>query len=467
MKPRYHTKPWKHQREALRFLYRRAFGALYTTMGSGKTKVIIDLIVNKGFKTTLIVAPKKVCRVWAPQFTVHAPDEPIVVLDVSGASTDKKAGLVREGVAEAKSTNANLVIIVNYDSVWREPFKSFLLKAKLDCVVCDESHRIKTPGSKCSRALTLLGKRVKHRYLMSGTPLAQSPLDIYAQYRFLDPTIFGTSFGAFKEQYANLRPIPGTSFMMLDKKKGYKNLDELHEKMFSCAFQVEVIQDLPPTQDITIEYDMPAKSQKHYREMIKEGVAELEEGVSIASNVLSVLTKLQQITSGFLPIEDDDGEKKVVKLDSARADAFADLLDGIGPEEPVVVFAKYRKDITNIRNVVKNMGRKSSEVSGKRDTLSNWIAGKTSVLVVQISSGAEGIDLTRARYCVYYSHTQSLGQYLQSRKRVHRPGQSRPVIYYRLVAKMAKGKSVDEKIIAALDANQSLVDSIMEGEGLD
>jgi SNF2 family DNA or RNA helicase len=254
---------------------------------------------------------------------------------------------------------------------------------------------------------------------------------------------------------------------MIDKRNPYKNLDELHEKMFSCAFQVEVEQNLPETQDIIIEYDMPPASQQHYRDMVKHGVAELAEGVAVAGNVLSVLTKLQQITSGYLPVEDDEGEKKVVLIDTARREALSDLLEGLPPDEPVVVFAKYRKDITNIRNAVKAMGRKSSEVSGKRDTLSNWEAGKTTVLVVQISAGAEGIDLTRARYCIYYSHTQSLGQYLQSRKRVHRPGQTRPVVYYRIVAKMKKGKSVDEKIVAALDANQSLVDAIMAGEDLD
>ena len=466
----YHTKPWKHQSEALEFLYPRNFGALYTDMGSGKTKIMIDLIVNRGFKITLIVAPKKVCRVWKPQFLVHAPDSRIYVLDVSKVATKDKAGVVRQGVVDAGKDQ--LVIVVNYDSVWREPFRGFLLKLGLEAVICDESHRIKTPGSRCSKSLQLIGRRVPNRFLMSGTPLSQSPLDIYAQYRFLAPEIYGTSFGRFQAQYANMIPMHG-GFSVINKKDPYKNLDELQEKMFSCAFSVEVDQNLPETQDIVVEFDMSPTAQKHYKEMYKEGVLELKEGYVEAGNVLAIMTRLQQITSGYLPVDtgevDDRGYpvKKVVAIDDSRQLALVELFEDLPPEEPIVVFAKYKKDIKNIRQAAKDAGRNSSELSGMRDTLHRWLAGKSNVLVVQISSGAEGIDLTRSKYCIYYTMDHSLAKYKQSRKRVHRPGQTRPVIYYKFVARMKKGKTIDQRIVESLANNQSLVDSIMESGDLD
>jgi SNF2 family DNA or RNA helicase len=300
---------------------------------------------------------------------------------------------------------------------------------------------------------------------MSGTPLAQNPLDIYAQYRFLEPTIFGTNYGNFKDQYSNQIQVSG-GFKILDKNNPYKNLDDLHNKMFSCAYWSNVEQSLPETQTIDVEFDMNPASQKHYKELQKEGALELKEGLVMAGNVLAVIGKLQQLASGYLPVMDDDGNQKIVEVDPSRQETIKELLEDISPDEPVVVFAKYTKDIKNIRRIVHELGRKSSEVSGKRDTLHNWDAGKTTVLVVQISAGAEGIDLTRARYCIYYSHTQSLGQYLQSRKRVHRPGQDRPVTYYRLVARMKSGKTIDQNILEALENNQSLVDAVMEGTKL-
>jgi ERCC4-related helicase len=165
--------------------------------------------------------------------------------------------------------------------------------------------------------------------------------------------------------------------------------------------------------------------------------------------------------NGYLPVE-SDGELKVVNIDSTRREVLRELLEDMPEDEPVVVFAKFRKDIKEIRNIVKLLGRKSSELSGVRDTLQNWKDGKTSVLVVQISSGCEGVDFTRSRYCVYYSLGSSLIQYKQSRKRLHRPGQTRPVVYYTIVGKLKKGISIDEKIYNALQSNEDLIQSIMK-----
>ena len=434
------------------------FGALYTDMGSGKTKIMVDLIRNRGWGKVLIVCPKKVARVWPREFQKHARRADINVIDVSDIAGAKKPTHIRESVLNNKL--AQQVIIVNYESVWRSPFREFLLKYKLDCIICDESHKIKSPASKCSRFLTLLGKRVPNRFLMTGTPLAQSPLDIYAQYRFLKPSIFGTNFGNFKDIYANMIKDAG-GFAILDKKTPYKNLDELQEKMFSCAFKTDSEIELPPTQDILVEFPLSPKAEKYYKELQKEGCLELAGGTLETGNILAIITRLQQLVSGYIPLE-LDGVTKLTEIDTTRQEALKELLEDMPASEPVVVFAKYRKDIINIRNLVKAMGRKSSELSGKRDTMHRWEAGKTTVLVVQISSGAEGIDLTRARYCVYYTLTPSLGQYLQSRKRIHRPGQDKPVIYYTLIAKMKKGKTIDEKILEALKNNKRVVDSIME-----
>ena len=460
MRLKFHTKPWVHQIKAMKYFMPREYGALYTDMGSGKTKVMVDLIVNRGFNKVLIVCPKKVCNVWPGEFIKHAPNCHICVIDVSNIVGKEKSTRVRESVANKGITQQ--VIIINYESVWRSPFREFLLKYKLDCIICDESHKIKSPGSKCSRFLTLLGKRVDNRFLMTGTPLGQSPMDIYAQYRFLDPTIFGTNFATFKDRYCNLIKVAGGFYSVLNKKEPYKNLDELHEKMFSCAFKSDTNIKLPDTQDIMVEFFLSQKAEVLYKELQKEGCLELSEGTLETGNILAIITRLQQLVSGYIPLTNDEGERTLTQVDTSRQDTLRELLEDLPDDEPVVIFAKYRKDINNIRNIVKSMGRKSSELSGKSDTLHRWKEGKTTVLVVQISSGAEGIDLTRARYCIYYTLTPSLIQYEQSRKRIHRPGQNRPVVYYTLVAKMKKGKTVDEKIVDSLKNNKSIVDSIME-----
>ena len=464
------TKPWNHQLRALEYLYERDAAALYTDMGTGKTKVMIDLIVNRGFKRVLITCTTKGCAVWQREFNKHSSIPSENVLNLAGVPTSKKVYLLSNEPLKSLLVSSEdvLVIVCNYEGVWRKPFDDLLISKKLgiDCVICDESHKIKSPGSKCSRFLTKIGKRVPHRYLVTGTPMAENPEDIYAQYRFLDPSIFGTRLGDFQDRYENIDPrmTANIGHRILDKNNPYKNLDELHDKMFSCAFKADSSVQLPAQRNITYKFPISKKAEKAYRELEKEGVLEYKAGDLVVENVLNMSMRKQQILSGFVPVISEEGKKRYVNIDSSKADALQELLEGLPPDEPVVVFARYRKDFKAIQGVCEKLSRGLSELSGVKDTEPEWQAGKTSVLMVQFTSGSESVDFTRARYCIYYSHTVSLAQYLQSKKRIHRPGQTRPVVYYHLVAQLSKGVSEDEKYIAAYKRKQEVIDYIMEYE---
>ena len=464
------TKPWEHQLKALEYLYKRDAAALYTDMGTGKTKVMIDLIINRGFKRVLITCTSKGCDVWQREFAKHSNLQPEMVLNLSGVSTANKVTMIKSTPLRTILNNKNntLIIICNYEGVWREPFASLLLTKKLgiDCVICDESHRIKSPGSKCSRFLTKIGKRVPHRYLVTGTPLAENPVDIYAQYRFLDQSIFGTRLDDFRNQYENLDVDRTTQvgYRILDSKQPYKNLDELHEKMFSCAFKADSSLKLPSQRNIVTKFRISSKAEKAYKELTKEGVLEYQSGTLEVENILNMSQRQQQIVSGYVPVISDEGESRYINIDSSRCEVLEELLQGLPKNEPVVIFAKFRKDLKNIKSVCEKLSRGYSELSGEVDTEPDWQNGKTQILGVQYSSGSEGIDLTKSRYCIYYSYTTSLAQYLQSKKRIHRPGQTRSVVYYHITAQLSKGTSIDEKIVTALKGKKDVVDYIMEFE---
>ncbi len=459
------TSPWEHQRAALEYLYKRDCAALYTAPGTGKTKVIIDLIINRGFKRVLVVCTNKGCEVWQKQFKIHSNLPSSSVLNLSGINTARKVSALKSLPKKSNSVGIT-VIVCNYESVWREPFAKELLKKStgIDCIVCDESHRIKTPGSKVSRFLTRLGKIVPHRYLVTGTPAAESPMDVYAQYRFLDPTIFGTSFQKFKDQYQNLdvQATLRVGYPILDKNQPYKNLDELHEKMFSCAFLAESTVSLPKQFNIINRYTVDKKTEELYHELKKEGALVCKQGFLEVSNVLSMSLREQQLLSGYVQVETDAKEHKLIRVSKERTETLRELLEQFAPNEPIVVFAKYRKDLKNIRKVCAGLGRGYSEISGTENSQDEWDAGQTSVIGVQYSSGSESIDLTRARYCIYYSLTTQLALYEQSKKRVHRPGQTRSVVYYHLCGKLKKGVSIDEKILHALKNKQDVVEYLMK-----
>ena len=459
------TKPWEHQLKALEYLYDKDAGALYTKPGSGKTKVMIDLIINRGFKRVLVVAPKKPCDVWPPQFMLHAGLGSDHIIPLHGLTLEQKRKALEQAMNQPK--DHLLVFIINYESVWRAPLDKMLFykKLALDCVICDESHRIKSPGSKCSRFLSKLGKVVSHRYLMTGTPLAENPMDVYAQYRFLDPGIFGTNYYTFCDQYQNIDPYLTAKIghTMLDRTQPYKNLAILREKMFSCAFYMKSTVKLPKTTRMVVKIPMDKQTEAVYKDLIKEGALELGEGFMTVNNVLAMTIRKQQVTSGYIPLEYDDGSTELKRISTYRRTFLLKFLKGIPKEEPVVIFAKFRKDLYSIRKVAEKLGCGYSEVSGVENTLAEWKAGKTRIIGVQYNSGSEGIDLTRSHICIFYTLDHSLAKYEQARQRVHRPGQESPCLYYHFVATMSSGRTVDQDILRCWKDKKNYVDAVMSG----
>lgn len=460
------TTPWEHQLKALDYLYARDTGALYTKPGSGKTKIMIDLIINRGFRRVLVVAPKKPCDVWPVQIRLHSDFGPENIIPLHHLSTEGKINELK--LATKVSKKQTLIFICNYDSVWRKPLdKVWFYKALgIDCIICDESHRIKSPSSKCSRFLAKLGRAVPHRYLMTGTPLAENPVDVYAQYRFLDPNVFGTNYSDFCNEYQNLDVIltARIGHPILDKKQPYKNLDRLRDKMFSCAFHMKPTIKLPKTTRKVVEIPMPKHLEDLYLQIEKEGATELGEGYLTVNNVLSMAIRKQQITSGYIPLEFDDGHKELKRVSTYRRTFLLKFLQQLPYEEPVVVFAKFRKDLYAIRKVAERLGCGYSEVSGTVNTLEDWKSGKTRILGVQYTSGSESIDLTRSHICIFYTLDHSLAKYDQARKRIHRPGQTSPCVYYHFVATRQSGTTVDQDIVSCWRRKEDYVAAVMRGD---
>jgi SNF2 family DNA or RNA helicase len=215
---------------------------------------------------------------------------------------------------------------------------------------------------------------------------------------------------------------------------------------------------------MVVKVPMPKDVESTYKELTKEGAVEIGDGYLTVNNVLSMTIRKQQVTSGYLPLEYDDGTKEVKRISTYRRTALLKFIRGLPDEEPVVVFAKFRKDLYGVRKVAERLGCGYSEVSGSEDTLSEWKSGKTRILGVQYTSGSESIDLTRAHICIFYTLEHSLGKYNQALKRVHRPGQESPCLYYHFVATMNSGKTVDQEILACLKHKENYVDAVMHGK---
>jgi SNF2 family DNA or RNA helicase len=233
---------------------------------------------------------------------------------------------------------------------------------------------------------------------------------------------------------------------------GYQMEDELRNLFYSRAFRVESsdVLDLPSTLSINLKCDLGKDAQRLYQDMSEQFIADLEGGQITASNALSRLLRLQQITSGYGRLEDGTD----IEIDDSKAKVLEDTLTDIG-NEPVVVFTRFVHDLDVVHRIAAKVGVSSYEVSGRRKDLSEWNSG---VLAVQIQAGGLGLDLTRARYAIYYSLGFSLGDYSQSMARLHRPGQSLPVEYIHILA----SGTVDETVMEALARREAVIDHILK-----
>ncbi len=448
------TRPWRHQIDAFQFvmerLVRGAGAALLALeMGVGKTLVALMVLAALAARRVLICCPLRVVPVWEQQIERHL-NLPLVVvcLDDTAGSVANKKKLADDKLKLAEATGRPLVVIINYDSVWRAPFAEWAEGRQWDLIIADESHRLKAPGGKASLAFKRLRQHARARLALTGTPMPHSPLDVYAQFRFLSQTIFGPSFAAFRQKYAVMGGFQRKQVT------GFQCLDELEALMrtITCRVSKDVL-DLPPQTHVTYHCELSPEAQRIYRELEDDFVAEVRDGRITVSNAMVKLLRLQQVAGGW--VKTDDGQEH--RVDSAKEKLLADTLEDIGAEEPVVVFCRFHADLDAVHAAAKSAGFSSLELSGRRDELKRWQGGEAQVLAVQISAGGVGVDLTRARYSIYYSLSFSLGEYDQALSRVHRPGQTRPVEHIHLVAR----HTVDTKIMRALEKRAEVVAAIL------
>ncbi|MGI6497276.1 MAG: DEAD/DEAH box helicase [Oscillospiraceae bacterium] len=244
--------------------------ALLMEMGTGKTLpsiAVAGALYNAGrIRRMLVVAPLSIVGVWDEEFGKFADfDYTLAVLKGSGA---KKLDTLRHMTGQPLQ-----VVVVNYESAWR--LEKELAAWKPDLVIADEGHKIKTHNISASKAMHRLGAAAKYRLLLTGTPVTNKAIDVFSQYKFLDPRIFGQSFYSFRNTfffmtgYGNHTPV---------LKKSME--DELTRRMHSIAFRATKAEclDLPSTTDIVRKVELEPRAMKLYQSLVKESYAELSDG---------------------------------------------------------------------------------------------------------------------------------------------------------------------------------------------
>lgn len=442
----------------------KGFGFLFE-MGCGKTLTAIATI-GAGYqmgkvRRILIIAPTSVCAVWPKEFADYAAF-PYTIRTLLGS----KAQRLKELHDLERFPYQHLkVAVINYESTWRDEIFEALQDYDADLIICDESQRIKTHDAAQSKAIHQLGDRARYKLILSGTPVQNEAVDIFSQYRFLDPSIFGDNFYAFRGRYCVMGGFNRKQIVQ------YRDLDTLIQKEHSIAYRVTKDEALDlPEQTFENRYiTLDKKERNLYDRLRRDGFAELDNsGTITATTVLTKLLRLQQFTGGFL-VEDDATRPQLVSR--GKLDALADILHDyvVEGKKKLVIFARFLPEIHEIEALCQKIlgpsGMKAVAIYGdikKEDRgaiVQQFQADPaTMAFVGQIDTAGTGITLTAADTCVYYSVNFNYATYSQSLSRIHRIGQQNRCTYIHLVAE----KTVDETILQALAKKEDLAKTVVD-----
>lgn len=527
---------WDHQRRSARFALDSVASLHAIGMGGGKTLSTITAINLKaredGPQRVVIVCPNKVRGVWPREVRKFSALEWHIV-DGSKLSKRARHGRVSLKLAQRLHEAEECLfdcacgapvhaVVINYEAFAREPWQTWRPSQRIDVAVYDEIHRIKSHKMKTSNggytqsgALAQWVGFTAKRIGLTGTPMPQTPLDVFGIFRALDPGIFGLSWSLFRSTYAITNPHVEEMVV------GYRNVVDMAKKFFSITYLPVIDLDLPAVTDITREFELEADAQKVYDSLDQELWADLsgfgggvanaavlrqldeeldalareefesitptdpifgggviggaherirEEGSTVTpANIMVKLLRLQQLTGGT--VIDDEGNR--IRVSKGKAELLAEVLDEVGcsraddhEPEPTVVFCRFRSDLDVVRETAEAAGLRYAEVSGRRHdglTYESEMNPDADIVGVQIQSGGTGVDLTRARVAVWYSLGYSLSDYDQARKRLDRPGQTRPVVMVHLLAT----GTADFDVYGALDGRRSVIASVIATHGID
>lgn len=425
---------YDHQKLALSYMRYNGNFALFLEQGLGKTLIaltrVLELIKEGEVRSTLVVCPKATIGAWYRDIDLFSLEDRALLKPV--------------------------VCVINYDSVWR---KNKGYDQDWDCIVLDESHKIKNRTSKRSAFLLKLALKSKYRYILTGTPIGNGRLEnIWSQYAFLYPEL---SRGRVRSQIFGSYTNFCDKYCLLDQywqPYRYINIDQLQaiiDKYSYRATKVDCL-DLPDKLPDEI-YDIELKEKKLYGELEKTNV--LTNYDLLVENPLAKMTKLRQIASGF--IKDENGVTHPLKCEKIAI--LEDFLEDW--EKKLVIYCDYKFSIKQVCDLLDRLKLKHVVLDGDQDNKLIWrdfqSDESTQVIVCQYQSASEGIDLYAADTIIYYEPTLSSTLLEQSRDRIHRVGQAQKCSYIHLITKGTVETAVYNSLKNYTDFSEKLFEEYM------
>lgn len=472
------TKPFDHQGVEFDQHWDTPHRAVFWEQGTGKTWEIINqaaqLYSEGRIDALVVVAPNGVHANWVTdEIPEHMPDVVAESMRCMIWWTRKQATKQHAQEADILLKHRGLaVLVMAYDSVMTETGRKFLkkfLEKREAFYILDEAARIKTPGSARTKRIVASGRWATRKRVLTGTPVANNPFDVYSLFKFLDPEFWHPlgiqTFDGFKASFGlwriNTERRDGRSYPEL---LGFRDMPRLRRFIEPHMTRVtkDQVLDLPPKLYKKRPFELSKEQRRLYNQLKDEYMADLCTGELVTAPLAMVrLLRMQQVTCGYLPTESDDEPLHRIPGGNPRLEAMMEEIDEL--EHKAIVFARFRLDIEGICEELKRKGIEHVRYDGsvkddaRQDAKVAFQKGSAQIFVANPQVAGEGLTLHAARSVFYYSQGWKFDERKQSEDRAHRIGQEHPVLYTDVMAI----NSVDQRIVQRLRLKQDFSDSVL------
>jgi superfamily II DNA or RNA helicase len=435
-----------YQAEGYRWLARLAhWGAgacLADDMGLGKTVQALALILSRAPKgPSLVLAPTSVCGNWIDEAQCFAP----TLQPRRFGPGDRGAMLQEAGPFD--------LLVCSYGLLQTEGER--LAGVHWETIVADEAQAFKNATTKRSQAIMRL--HGGFRMITTGTPIENHLGELWNLFRFINPGLLG-SLERFNQRFAI--PIEAQK-----DQSARQRLRQLLRPFVLRRLKSEVLSELPPRTEITLQLELSDGEMALYEAMRRQALDRLEENAEAnpGQQRMQLLAEIMRLRRACchpcLALPDSD-------LPSAKLDAFSEIVEELlDNRHKALVFSQFVDHLRLIRAHLDGRGIRYQYLDGstpepqRRAAVAAFQAGEGDLFLISLRAGGAGLNLTAADYVIHMDPWWNPAVEDQASDRAHRIGQERPVTVYRLVAK----DTIEERILKLHAAKRDLADGLLAG----
>lgn len=439
-------KPHSYQSRAIQHILETPGAGLFLDMGMGKTVstlTAIDTLMYDRFEVerVLVIAPKRVAEdTWTGEASKWDHLKHLRISKILGSVLDRVNGCAAD--ADVYIINRENVewLVRTYGSCW-----------KWDMVVIDELSSFKNPRAKRFKSLRTVRPQIRRLVGLTGTPAPNGLMDLWSEVWLMDMgKRLGLTLGWYRDTFFTPGRRNGAVVYDYRPKRGAEEAITERISDICISMTAEDYLQLPEMLVNDCVISQTEKEQENYKNFEREQVLELDGETITATTAATLIGKLQQFTGGAIY----DPEGNYHEVSEAKMETLRELVEQ--SDGSVIVYYYFTSELKRIKEALKEF--KPEEIGGS-ESIARWNAGEIRVLLAHPASAGHGLNLQRGGHTIiWYTLPWSCELYQQANARLHRQGQEKPVMVYRLVM----DGTVDHRVIKALENKETVQDGVMD-----